>query len=174
MPGKNETVAWDTSIFLAWLNDEKRAAGEMEGVAQSLASIEAGEINLVAANLIRAEIRQARLTDDARQQLDGFLKRSNVEVASGSDPIMTLAGELCQFYDQQKLVDGLPPLCMPNAIHLATGIIYQVKAFYTFDGKGNPRCRGLIPLSGNVAGYKLTISRPPYTPPAPEQQNLFK
>lgn len=173
MPGKIETVAWDTCIFLAWLNGENRAAGEMEGVEQNLAKIEAGECNLVAASLIHAEIRQARLSDDARQKLEGFLKRSNVEVAAGTAPVMQLAGELCQYYDQQKLTDGLPPLGMPDAIHLATGIIYQVKAFYTFDKRGNPRWRGLIPLSGNVAGHPLTICTPPYTPPPPTQIKLF-
>jgi hypothetical protein len=75
MPGNIETVAWDTAIFLAWLKNESRAIEEMEGVAQTLAEIESGKINLVASSLIRAEIRQARLTDDTRTSLDGFLKR---------------------------------------------------------------------------------------------------
>lgn len=167
MAGAIETVGWDTSIFLAWLNNESRPDQEMEGIAQSLALIESGVTNLVASNLIKAEIRQARLNDTTRELLDGFLGRSNVEVPTTDDRIMQLAGELCEYYDKQRRIDGLPPLCMPDALHLATAIIYKVVAFYTFDERGNSRCRGLIPLSGNVAGYNLTVCKPPYTPPPP-------
>jgi hypothetical protein len=97
----------------------------------------------------------------------------NVVVAPADDPVMQLAGELCEYYDKQKLIDKGPPLCLPDAIHLATAIIYEAKAFHTFDQKGSSRCRGLIPLSGNVAGHKLVVCKPPYTPPAPTQLKLI-
>ncbi len=177
MPGTPiETVGWDSSIFLAWLHDEQRPAGEMEGVAQSLFKIESGASNLVASALIRGEVRMDRLpTDFARQTFAGFLRRSNVEVPDAGQQIMQFAGELCDFYDKQKASTGSGrSLCMPDAIHLATSIIYKAKAFYTFDEKGTGRCLGLIPLSGNVAGHKLTICKPPYTPPQPIQLKLIK
>ena len=161
---------------MAWLNNEQRPAGEMEGVAQSLYKIESGISNLVASSLIRGEVRMDRLpTDFARETFTGFLRRSNVEVPDAGQQIKQFAGELCDFYDKQKAVVGSGrSLCMPDAIHLATSIIYKAKAFYTFDEKGTTRCLGLIPLSGNVAGHKLTICKPPNTQPEPIQLRLIK
>jgi len=84
-----------------------------------------------------------------------------------------LAGELRDFYQNKG---NVKPLSLPDAIHLATAIIYNVEAFYTFDEKGNAKFCGLIPLSGNVAGHNLQICKPPYVlppPPEPTQQKLF-
>lgn len=148
----------------------------MEGVAESLYRIESGVSNLVASSLIRGEVRMDRLpTDFARETFTGFLRRGNVEVPDAGQQIMQFAGELCDFYDKQKAAVGSGrSLCMPDAIHLATSIIYKAKAFYPFDEKGTTRCLGLIPLSGNVAGHKLTICKPPYTQPDPIQLRLIK
>jgi predicted nucleic acid-binding protein len=176
MPGKIETVAWDTCIFLAWLKNESRADGEMEGVAESLAKIESGTCALVTSAIIHTEIHPTRLNDDVQEKFKNFLTRSNIEVVPADTPVNRLAGELQEFYDIQKKIDGLGRLCTPDAIHLATALIYEVDAFYTFDDGGDTKCRGLIPLSGNVAGRKLTICKPPFTPPPPPppvQHKLF-
>ncbi len=66
MPGKNDTIAWDTCIFLAWLKNETRAIGEMEGVAQSVADIEHNRINVIGSSLIYGEIYEARFSEDQR------------------------------------------------------------------------------------------------------------
>jgi len=174
MPGKTDTVAWDTCIFLAWLNNETRAAGEMEGVAQSVVEIENNRINLIGSSLIYGEIFEARFTDAQKKQFSDFTLRSNVDILPADDAVMRLVGELRDFYEKERAIDKLPPLCTPDAIHLATAIIYRVKAFYTFDINGSPKCRGLIPLSGNVGGYNLVVKRPPYTPPVPPPPQQIK
>jgi sortase (surface protein transpeptidase) len=46
---------------------------------------------------------------------------------------------------------------------LATGIHYEVNAFYTVDEDD------LLPLNGNVAGYTLLICKPPL----PKQKRLI-
>jgi predicted nucleic acid-binding protein len=171
MTGKSETVAWDTCIFLAWLKDEKppqRAPGEMEGVAQCLDGIENNRINLIASTLIFAEIYSGTLSEEARELFSAFRERSNVEIVPADEPINVLAGELREFYENR---DDIKPLSTPDAIHLATAIIYNVNVFYTFDENGSTRFCGLIPLSGNVAGHKLQIRKPSFVqpPPKPEQ-----
>jgi transposase-like protein len=45
-------------------------------------------------------------------------------------------------------------------IHLATGILYRVDEFHTFDEMGSSKSLGLIPLSGNVGGHRLKICKP--------------
>lgn len=51
----------------------------------------------------------------------------------------------------------------PDAIHLATGIVFKVDEFHTLDGKDKKNHLGLLPLSGNVAGKNLKICKP-YVP----------
>jgi hypothetical protein len=54
-------------------------------------------------------------------------------------------------------------------VHLACAIVYGCAEFLTFDEndirKPSRAKRGLIPLSGNVAGHRLTISKPVATAP---------
>jgi hypothetical protein len=49
---------------------------------------------------------------------------------------------------------------VPDAIHLATALIYRADEFHTFDGKNGRNTLGLLPLSGDVGGHKLTICKP--------------
>jgi predicted nucleic acid-binding protein len=173
MTGKNDTVAWDTCIFLAWLKNETRAPGEMEGIAQSIEAIENNRLNLIASATIFSEMFLGSLPQEVQDQFATFRQRSNVEIAIPADEgINNLAGVLRQFYSNIK--DGQPPLATPDAIHLATAITYEVKAFYTFDERGSYRSRGLLPLNGNVAGYKLRIQKPPFVPPSPPDPNQLK
>jgi hypothetical protein len=58
----------------------------------------------------------------------------------------------------------------PDAIHLATAILYDVDEMHTMDGWHEDGKRdGLLALTGNVAEYKLWITEPypRTTPPAP-------
>lgn len=77
------------------------------------------------------------------------------------DPrISNLASEIRDYYERQKQIDGKPGLSVPDAIHLATAIQYEVNEFHTFDEKDSPRSRALLPLNGNVAGHNLVICKP--------------
>jgi len=51
-------------------------------------------------------------------------------------------------------------LATPDAIHLASAIMNRATEFHTFDGGGVGKSLGLLPLTGNVAGHKLTICKP--------------
>ena len=87
--------------------------------------------------------------------------------------IATLASELRNYYQLQKVVDGLPALSSPDATHLATAIHFEVSEFQTFDARDEPKKRrGLLPLNGNVAGHNLLIRMPPI-PPLPANMPLF-
>jgi hypothetical protein len=55
---------------------------------------------------------------------------------------------------------GGKTLSVPDAIHLATAVLYRVDEFHTFDMEGRSKSLGLIPLSGNVAGHRLIICKP--------------
>lgn len=52
-------------------------------------------------------------------------------------------------------------LSTPDAIHLATALIYEVNEFWTLDdGKKNPKYLGLLELDGHEWLDKLVIKRP--------------
>jgi len=159
---KNLLYYWDTSIFLAWLKNEKRNPGEMEGLEELATQIHNNEARMITSVVTKSEILKSTLSNEAVHKLEGVLRRRNVQVIMTDDRIWDLTTELRDYYQQRKDQDKLPTLTTPDAVHLATAIIYKADTFYTFDEKDErSRRRALIPLSGQVAGkYNLVISKP--------------
>lgn len=160
MGGDKPLVYWDTSIFLAWLQDEQRKPGEMDGVRECVSGVNSGNIVLVTSHITKTEILESMMAPEAQESLERLLKRRNVRSIAVDGRVGSLSSKLRDYYQKQRAIDGGPPLSTPDAIHLATAIIYQVDEFHTFDEEDSPDSLGLIPLSGNVAGYNLVICKP--------------
>jgi len=168
-PGKS-TIYWDTSVFLAWIKDEKRPNNEMDGVNDVANKIHKDHVILLTSTLIKAEILESTLSETAKQRFTDLFKRKNIQQVAPYEKIMELTSKIRDYYQQQKINDQLPTLTTPDAIHLATAIIYGAREFHTFDENNEVRKRrALLPLNGNVAGYPLVICKPPIPP----QQDLF-
>jgi predicted nucleic acid-binding protein len=161
--GKDHIVYWDTCIFLAWMNDETRQAGEMEGLGKIAELVMRAEVTLVTSTITRAEILQSKTSQEAMKKYDGLLRRSNVVPQNVDLSIAKLTSELMDFY-----IDSDFELLTPDAIHLATAIHYNVHEFHTFDGckakqkpkKSKYKRSGLLLLDGSVAGRILRVIRP--------------
>jgi predicted nucleic acid-binding protein len=161
----------DTSVWLAWLQNEKRKPGEMDGVLDIATKMHKSEVRVITSVLTKTEVLESSLGPDAKQKWDGVLRRKNVQVTMTDDRIWSLASEIRDYYHARREEDDLPTLSTPDAVHLATAILYVVDLFYTFDenDERNKR-RALIPLSGNVAGkYNLIIKKP-----SASQRTLFE
>jgi predicted nucleic acid-binding protein len=162
---KSLVVYWDTCVFLAWLKNEKRAAGEMDGVNAIAGQINKGEVSLITSTLTRAEVFQGRLAKAQRDRFRKFLRRSNVYTLALDNGIADLVAELREFYAGTDF-----ELLTPDAIHLATGIFYRADDFQTFDGadrtkkprdKSKSRCGLLLLSEAKVADkYSIRISKP--------------
>jgi predicted nucleic acid-binding protein len=161
--GKDHIVYWDTCIFLAWMNNEKRPAGEMEGLGKIADLVERAELVLVTSTLTRAEILQSKTSTAAMKRYDGLFRRSNVVAQNVDIPIAKLTSELMDHYLNTDF-----ELLTPDAIHLATAIYYNAHEFHTFDGSDATRkprrskykrC-GLLLLDGNIAGRPMKICKP--------------
>lgn len=76
--GKKQIVYWDTCIFLAWLNNEIRPAGEMEGIQKVADLILKNDAILVTSTLTRAEILESKVSKGAIDKYDAVMRRSNV------------------------------------------------------------------------------------------------
>jgi predicted nucleic acid-binding protein len=158
MAGASPTYYWDTCLFLAWLNDEQRKAGEMDGVREIIARHRRREVRLVTSVLTQVEVLESRIPVGVETQFQGLLKR--MTRLSMDTKVASLAHDLRDHYTSAAAATGGKTISVPDAIHLSTAIHYRVDEFHTFDENGNSRYLGLIPLSGNVGGHNLTICKP--------------
>ena len=160
-----ENFYWDSSVWLAWLRDEKRPGTDMEGVADCLERVRANEVLIMTGDIMRLEVIKDRIPPDKMPTFEAFRRRRNVRIVNClTDPrIASLLADIKSFYRKLSAKDGKPELTEFDATHLATAIHYKATAFHTFD-KGGKGGRGLLGLSGNVAGHPLVICKPPLAP----------
>ncbi|MCX6841289.1 MAG: PIN domain-containing protein [candidate division WOR-3 bacterium] len=156
---------WDSSIFLAWLKGEIDCGADvLGGIAELVEQIENDDAVLITSILTKAEILRGTLSPDAKSKLDGMLRRRNVVVHETNQWVWEMCHHLRDFYRQANHKDDLPTLTVPDAIHIATALLYSPCEFYTLDAldkHGRYGRRALVPLSGTIAGkYPLTIRKP--------------
>jgi predicted nucleic acid-binding protein len=147
MPGANLLYYWDTCLFLAWLKDESRASGEMAGVREVIERAKRRDCRLMTSVLTSVEVLQGKIPAGFDTLFDGLLRRMN---RVGLD---TKVAGIAHDIRNHFTIAGSTKLKTPDAIHLATAILYRADEFHTFD-------ETLIALSGDVAGHRLTICKP--------------
>jgi predicted nucleic acid-binding protein len=158
MAGSEPVYYWDTCLFLAWIKDEQRASGEMAGVREVIERAKRREVKLITSVLTSVEVLQARLPVGMDTLFNGLLKRIN---RLGMDSkCASLAHDLRNYYASRASEHDGKILSLPDAIHLATAILYRADEFHTFDNRGNKKWLGLIPLSNNVGENRLKICKP--------------
>ena len=153
---------WDTAPLIAWITDEKRAdPAEMAGLAEVIDMVDRGKAVLMTSVLWRAEVLDASITPAQKKRLEAaFDGRSILELAIDSR-IMKLTGEIRSYHSASKKKDVMKNVRVPDAIHLASAILYEATEFHTFDGvRAGANKAGLLTLDGNVAGHRLRICAP--------------
>ncbi|HWL06340.1 MAG TPA: PIN domain-containing protein [Xanthobacteraceae bacterium] len=158
MAGTDPIYYWDTCLFLAWIKDEERPSGEMDGAREVIDRLKRREVKMVTSVLTSVEALQSKLPVGMDTLFTGLMKR--VTRIGIDSKIATLAHDIRDHYMKRADEFDGKTLSTPDAIHLATAILYRVSEFHTFDEKGSRKSLGLIPLSGNVGGNKLTICKP--------------
>jgi predicted nucleic acid-binding protein len=156
--GDNPLYYWDTCLFLAWINDEQRKSGEMDGVREVIERHKRREVRLMTSVLTFVEALESKLPVGMKNLFEGLLKR--VERIGIDSKCASLAHDLRNYYTIQAHENAGKMLSTPDAIHLATAILYRADEFHTFDNDGDARTLGLLPLSGNIGGHRLKICKP--------------
>lgn len=168
MAGNKSIIYVDTCVFIAMLTGEQRKGDESLHVAGFAGELERRDVIAVTSGLTRTEILECTLTEQQAHIMERLIKPPKVQVKDISSPILDLAREIRNYYQEEKRSgrSNLPTIETPDAIHLATAIYYDCPVMFTFDekdksdGKGRPK-RGLIPLSRQVAGrYSIVIQKP--------------
>lgn len=161
MPGSGQPVYyWDTCCFLAWLKDEKRAAGEMDGLRACIDRFKRGQVRIITSVLTYIEVSTAKIPVGVETLFEDALQRPNAGKIGVDIRVAKLARDLRNHYLNTR-TDSLT-LSIPDSIHLATAILCRVSEFQTFDQHDDRKYRslGILPLNGNVAGHNLTICKP--------------
>jgi predicted nucleic acid-binding protein len=158
MAGDDPIFYWDTCLFLAWIKDEERPSGEMDGVRELIERHRRRDVKLVTSVLTSVEVLQSKLPVGMEALFTGLMKR--ITRIGMDSKIASLAHDIRDHYMGRASEFGGKTLSTPDAIHLATAILYRVNEFHTFDNDGSGKSLGLIPLSGNVGGHNLKICKP--------------
>jgi len=140
---------WDTCIFLSLLTNDRKDASLIEGIEGIARAIDKKECLLVTSTITEVEVLQGTLSAVAEGNFQSALKRRNVTKVSVNSRVTALAREIRDFYNSQR------KLKTPDAIHLATAILYSVDELHTND----PHLLNLVNPICNK--YTIKICRPP-------------
>jgi len=156
--GDSPLYYWDTCLFLAWLNDEQRKTGEMDGVREVIERHKRREVRIMTSVLTSIEVLSAKVPVGMDTLFSGLMKRVNR--ISVDTKCAGLAHDLRNYYTLKAQEHSGKTISTPDAIHLATAVLYRADEFHTFDHDGDGKTLGLLPLSGNVGGHALKICKP--------------
>jgi predicted nucleic acid-binding protein len=130
----------------------------MDGVREVIERVKRRDAKIITSVLTVTEVLDSKLPAGMKTLIDGLMKRVN---RVGMDiKIARMAHDLRDYYIQRSAEFGGKTVAVPDAIHLATAILCRVTEFHTFDGGGMGKSLGLLPLSGDVGGHRLTICKP--------------
>jgi len=140
-------------------------ASIMVGLEDVVGEVETDVALLITSGVTRAEVFTGKLTDIQREKFSNLMRRRGVQEITPIPSIMDRASAIREYHNARKKT-----VHTPDAIHLATAVIYRADEFQTMDGlQANGGKRGLLALSGDVGGYNLTVVHPyPRNSPIPE------
>ena len=156
----NEIYYWDSCIFLAWLRDEtQRPEAEIAAIKAYVRKIQRRETRILTSAIMYAEVTGHKLPVGIDEQFFELMRRSNVQVVSADIRVAKMARDLRDYYSRKPKEFNNKTLCTPDAIHLATAILYKATEFHTLDAS-NRKSLGLLGLDGDVGGHSLRVCRP--------------
>src|SRR6266496_4414456 len=159
-------IYWDTTVWLAWLNDERKwPASVVAGIQEAVYEVEMNEAILFTSAVTRGEIYFGTLTPDQKAMYAKLMRRTNVQEINADPRIMDRVSAIREYHDARGR-----KIKTPDATHLATAVLYRADEFLTMDGlqAEGSKHRKLLALNGDVGGYDLKIVHPypRKTPPA--------
>jgi predicted nucleic acid-binding protein len=140
------SYAWDSSVFIAWLCEEETAPlGDMDLVVRE---IDSGRANLILSVMTYSEILESKYDKKQLEQLDSFLRRSNVVKVDTTIPIARKAARI----RDAGLREGRK-IKSPDATVIATAILHKAHVLHTLDSS-------ILNLNGTNIADGLPITMP--------------
>ena len=163
--GKKRLFYWDANVFIAWLKGETCwPPSVITGMNDVAREVSENRAVLFTSTVTNTEILQGTLTQTQKTRLADLMQRTNVLQIAADARITDRASAIREYYNTRG-----NKIKTPDAIHLATAILYKANEMQTMDGldtKGDKKTK-LLSLSGDVAGHDLLIVNPYplHTPP---------
>ena len=172
---KPKIYYWDACAYLAWLKNEEQAHGK-ESI-DALEKIAKDNFNrtavIMTSTMTLIEVLSSSLNEDQEKRFRLSFRPQDHLLYEVDPPIALKARDFRQRLLKHK---SGKTLSTPDAIHLATAVIYKANWFVTFDdGKKDKRHIGLLELSKDECVDGIEICRPevPKPKPEPPQDELF-
>lgn len=183
---KPAVVYWDTNVFIYLFTNQPPEGYDLSGINYWKDKADKGEVVVVTSSLTFVEVMEGKLTPEQMTLFEKFM-RDRVELKDAHVGVMRKAGELREHYyqewasrrkikaerraEKQAQLSGerekYVSLCGPDAIHLATALIYGCTEFHTYDARRKKECIGLLNLALPAADAGMQITRPTEPPPPP-------
>lgn len=150
-------IYWDTTCWLAWLNDERHwPAPVITGIQDVVYEVESSSAMLFTSAVTRGEIFFGKLDLDQKTMFAKLMRRTNVMEVSADPRIMDRASQIREYHAARG-----QRVHTPDATHLATAVLYKADEFQTMDGlRASGSKRGLLKLNMDVGGYQLMVINP--------------
>ena len=142
---------WDSSVVIGYLAGD---AGLEPHCSQIIGQAEAGGLEIVVSEMAKVETAYLKELPDAESALliREFFSREYIIPVSLDDPVSAIAQDLVRKY-------RTPPILRPpDAVHLATAILWRIPILETTDSD-------LLRLDQREGDPLITIRRPLYQGP---------
>jgi predicted nucleic acid-binding protein len=163
-------IYWDTAVWLAWLLNERHwPETVVAGIEDVVRHLDDGKLILFTSSITRSEIFQSRLSQEQKNKWQSMMRRSDLHEVAADSRVNDRSSAIREYHDTRKV-----KIATPDAIHLATAVLYKADEFHTMDGLDKSgKQRRVLGLNGNVGGYRLFITQPYPRTGAPTQTHLF-
>lgn len=163
-------VYWDTAVWLAWLLGERQwPETVIAGIEDVILNLENGKLQLLTSSITRSEVFQGRLTTDQKNLWASMMRRSDVLAVAADDRVNDRSSAIREYHQSRAV-----KILTPDAIHLATAVLYKADEFQTMDGLDKSgKAKRILGLNGDVGGYPLFVTHPYPRSGPPTQAHLF-
>jgi predicted nucleic acid-binding protein len=158
-------------VFISLLTLTNRTDEEMEKLRAVERLADDGGCIIVTAAITLIEVLASAMTAEQEAAFQALLQRSNVTAVTVTTRIAMIAREIREYY--HRLGSNI---AVPDSIHLATAVQYEVTALHTYDGCGAKRKRPTdllklaLPL---IEKYPISVTIPEPPPATVDEQKLL-
>jgi predicted nucleic acid-binding protein len=172
MSGKTRKPSryFDACVYLAYLREEINPYGKdkIEAIGSMWRDSERGGLTIVTSTITLTEVLSHKLSADAKKKFTQAIESGLHVCIDVEPPIAIKARDYREYYHANPVKNPFngklrPHLTTPDALHLATAVIYGCEEMLTFDGFGekqNDNSIGLLWLGNKAGTDDLVISQP--------------
>ncbi len=142
---------WDAGVFIAWFGAE--ADKPLDDISLVVAEIDRNAADLLVPVTAYAEILDTPAWPNRAEQFRKFVRRSNVVIADTTQAIAEKAGEI---RSRGAVAQPKRSIKTPDALFLATAVIYKATVFHTTELTKLPNLSG----SDIVEGLRIEAPKP--------------